>query len=117
MEDKYSFYGANKIKGYSKKFIKKQAEEIGCNDVEDTLMIKDISNIAFNLNLRGFENTSERPKPKQQPKEINGIFVYKRDRTTAFHALQLADFKCEISKEHKSFIRKSTNQIIQSHII
>ena len=40
----------------------------------------------------------------------NGIFVYKRDRTTAFHALQLADFKCEISKEHKSFIRKSTNQ-------
>lgn len=110
MEDKYSFYGANKIKGYSKKFIKKQAEEIERNDIEDTLMIKDISNITFNLNLRDFENASERPKPKQQPKEINGIFVYKRDRTTAFHALQLADFKCEISKDHKSFIRKSTNQ-------
>lgn len=80
------------------------------NDIEDTLMIKDISNITFNLNLRDFINTSERPKPKQQSKEINGIFVYKRDRTTAFHALQLADFKCEISKDHKSFIRKSTNQ-------
>lgn len=73
-------------------------------------MIKDISNITFDLNLRSFENTSERPKLKQQPKEIDGIFVYKRDRTTEFHALQLADFKCEISKEHKSFIRKSTNQ-------
>ena len=49
----------------------------------------------------------------------NGIFVYKRDRTTAFHALQLADFKCEISKEHKSFIRKSTNQNYteQHHLI
>lgn len=106
MEDKYSFYGANKIKGYSKKFIKKQAEEIGRNDIEDTLMIKDISNITFDLNLRSFENTSERPKLKQQPKEINGIFVYKRDRTTAFHALQLADFKCEISKRTQIIYKK-----------
>jgi len=110
MEDKYSFYGANKIKGYRKKFIKKQAEEMSYNDIEDTLMIKDISNIPVNMNYGDFENTSERPKLKQQPKEINGIFVYNRNRTTAFHALQLADFKCEISKDHKSFIRKNTNQ-------
>jgi len=107
MEDKYSFYEANKIKGYRKKFIKKQADEISYNDIEDTLMIKDISNIIFNTD---FENTDEKPQLKQPPKEINGIFIYNRDRNTAFHALQLADFKCEISKEHKSFIRKSTNQ-------
>lgn len=79
MDNKYSFYRANKIKGYSKKFIKKQADEIGRNDIEDILMIKDISNITFYLSLQGFENTSEEPKPKQSPKEINGIFIYKRD--------------------------------------
>lgn len=110
MDDKYSFYEANKIKGYIKKFVKKQVEEIILNDIEDTLMIEDINNLPFNMNSQVSESKDEKPKMKQKPKEINGKFVYNRDRNTAFHALQLADFKCEISNGHKSFIRKSTNQ-------
>lgn len=110
MDDKYSFYNANKIKGYRKKFVKKQIEEIILNDIEDTLMIEDINNVTFDINLRVFENKDEKPKMKQKPKEIKGRFVYNRDRNTAFHALQLADFKCEISNNHKSFVRKGTSQ-------
>lgn len=49
-KDKYK-YEANRIKGYRNK---------------------------FNMNLRVSENTGERPKTKQQPKEINGTLVYHR---------------------------------------
>lgn len=37
---------------------------------------------------------------------IKGNKTYKRDRTTAINALGIADFKCEIDKNHKTFIRK-----------
>lgn len=51
MDDKYSFYDASKIKGYRKKFVKKQIEEIILNDIEDTLMIEDINNVTFDITL------------------------------------------------------------------
>lgn len=50
------------------------------------------------------------PQTKTEPVFINGHKSYKRDKKKAINALRKAKFKCEISSEHPTFIRRNSDQ-------
>lgn len=43
--------------------------------------------------------------------DLKNSIIHKRDLITAFNALKIADFKCEYSNKHQSFLRKNINQL------
>lgn len=50
------------------------------------------------------------PKAKQQAVIVKGHPVYPRDRQVARNALALANYRCEINPEDKTFIRRNTGK-------
>ena len=56
-----------------------------------------------------FEYTGE-PKEKTAPVYTNGHKIYPRDRHTAINALVHANYLCEISSNHPTFIRKNSGK-------
>lgn len=75
------------------------------NDVLDDALTNELK-----TTTNGFSKVSGKYKEGvvDKPKEtiIKGTTVYKRNRETAINALKIANYKCEICSEHKTFIRK-----------
>lgn len=75
----------------------------------DYKLLQDISNNVEEWNITSAFKYNDKPKPKQEAKIIDGYKVYVRNKQTAINALTLADYECEISSTHPTFIRKNSN--------
>lgn len=108
MEKKYWLLDFN-AKNVMRKIEKKTPEEIFQNMIADERTLNEVNSMNFDVSELEFEYLGK-AKEKQAPKVVNGISVYNRSKKVAFNALLRAAFKCEIDKNHQSFIRKNSNQ-------
>lgn len=92
-----------------RKIKKTDAEELYQNMIADEQILAEINGMDFDANALEFEYINK-PREKQIPKKINGIYIYNRDKKVAFNALVHANFECEIDKKHPSFIRKNSSR-------
>lgn len=70
---------------------------------------------SFFSNLSMKENSFSKdysPEPEEKPEQIvlNGRITFSRNRQKAIHALQLANYYCEIDALHPTFIRKNSDK-------
>ncbi len=80
---------------------------IDIEEVEDNKLRKVLNkNSSWNRteNFKGYK-----PSNKKNIKKIDGVEVYPRNPKVSKNALILANNECEVSKIHKSFLRKNTN--------
>lgn len=113
----------------SKEFAENKARELDLNiddfdryydfiDDEDSYYQNEVAK-ASQSNTDDTSNHKYKSKEKENSKNNGSTNSYKRDAKTGFLALKLANFQCELNKEHKTFISNSTseNYVEAHHII
>lgn len=63
-----------------------------------------------NLIMLGYTFYGDKPKEKYEEKNIE-IKYNIRDLNVSFNALKLANFQCEVSKDHETFMRKNSKTL------
>ncbi len=76
-------------------------------DEADAKLMKQLNQKKYPFKIRSYKG--DLPEKSVATKKINNVEVYPRKPQKSINALVLADFKCEYSEEHKSFIRKNRN--------
>lgn len=90
------------------------AMEIVFPNLESNKLNEDLDNKLIDQLKKDFIFSEEKmaysPERKPKPEQycINNTKVYKRDRKEALLALNLASYKCEIDKNHLTFIRRNS---------
>ena len=82
-------------------------EEQEIEDVFDTQLVNGITEYIANGDTSF--TYSGTPKIKSELLEMKGRQTYRRDRSVSANALLLAEYKCEIDKQHPSFVRKNSH--------
>lgn len=113
----------------SKEFAENKAHELDLSiddfdryndfiDAEDSYYQDEVSKASQN-NTDDTSNHKYESKEKEKSKSNGSTNSYKRDAKTGFLALRLANFQCELNKDHKTFISNSTseNYVEAHHII
>ncbi len=83
-------------------------------DLESDKLNKDLDNYLIDSTQNDYlfceEKMEYNPEPKEIPEQyyINKTKVYKRNRAESILALYLANYKCEVDKNHLTFIRKNS---------
>lgn len=119
------FWGRNKSNGHFEwkirpKLVKalektySSLSKIQINEDLDDALSQDIKKIKIDHD-KTYSYTDD-IVTKPEPIILKGIKVYKRNRQVSINALGIAEFKCEINEEHKTFIRKSDGtRYVESH--
>lgn len=77
----------------------------------DQILLEEIDRqISENLESESVFEYTGQPQIKTEPVFINGHKSYKRDKKKALNALTKAKYRCEISVDHPTFIRRNSNQ-------
>lgn len=113
----------------SKEFAENKARELDLSiddfdryndfiDAEDSYYQNEVAKASQN-NTDDISNHKYESKEKENSKSNGSTNSYKRDAKTGLLALKLANFQCELNKEHKTFVSNSTseNYVEAHHII
>lgn len=76
-------------------------------ELDNLLIDKELNEGSFDIQpFSGYQGT---PKAKKEAVKQNTYTIYYRDKKVALNALAHAEYKCEVDKNHKLFIRKNAN--------